>query len=190
MEAEPTKTQTLPKGTEVQAIPVQIGKTTRRRHITGMMALNIPDPAYPGGDWHQYASWFATEPETLRPQFYTDENTYGVILDRLGDSGVEDARAGLRILGHPAGESETPIWSATYDRAVIEIAWKRLQYERKHEGVTGYIPVDSGDVRSWLLRTIYWVRLNWWAWKLRRALTGSERRKWDEWRREWRPWGA
>ena len=56
MEAEPTKTQTLPKGTEVQAIPVQIGETTRRRHITGMMALNIPDPAYPGGDWHQYAS--------------------------------------------------------------------------------------------------------------------------------------
>ena len=178
----------MPEGTELQAIPVQIGNTTRRHHITGMMALNIPDPAYPGGDWHQYASWFATEPEILRPQFYTDENTYRVVLDKLGDKGVEDARAGFRILGHPAGDAETSIWSATYDRAVIEIAWKRLQYERKHKGVTGYIPVDSNDVRSWLLRTIHWVRLNWWGWKLRWSLTGAERHKWDGWRREWRPW--
>ena len=153
-----------------------------------MMALNIPDPACPGGDWHQYASWFATEPGTLRPHFYTDEDTYGVVLDKLGDNGVEDARAGLKLLGHPAGESDRPVWSATYDRAVIEIAWEQLQHERTDDEVTEYIPVDSADVRSWLFRTIYWVRLNWWGWKLRWSLTGRERHRWDEWRREWRPW--
>ena len=188
MEAEPTKTATMPEGTELQAIPVRIDETSRRHHITGMMALNIPDPVCPGGDWHQYASWFATEPGTLRPHFYTDEDTYGVVLDKLGDNGVEDARAGLRLLGHPAGESDRPVWSATYDRAVIEIAWEQLQHERTDDEVTEYIPVDSADVRSWLFRTIYWVRLNWWGWKLRWSLTGRERHRWDEWRREWRPW--
>ena len=39
-----------------QAVPATIAATTLRRHLTGMLALNIPDPGHPGGDWHKHAA--------------------------------------------------------------------------------------------------------------------------------------
>lgn len=183
-----TATASPPAGAGAQRFAVEVAETTARRHITGMMAMNIPDPAYPGGDWHQESSWFGVEPESLPARFYTNEETYSEILDRLGTAGVKDARPGLRILGHPAGERDAPVWTAAYDRAIVEIAWKQLVHERRTRAVTDYIPVESGDVQSWLFRSIYWIRLNWWGWRLRWALTGEERRRWDKWRRKWRPW--
>ena len=113
-------------------LPVQIGPTSRRRHLTGMVALNIPDRWDGHGDWHKSATWFWTEPETLKPHSFTDKETYGELSDRLGTTfGVRDARRGLRELGHPAGDANVPVWAATYDRAVIELAWEHLQRERK-----------------------------------------------------------
>lgn len=170
------------------SIPVEIGPTSPRRHITGVAALNIPDPRHEGGDWHNHATWFATEPERLDERDFTDEETYGVLLDELGRSGVRDARAGLRALGHPAGESESPIWTAAYDRAVVETAWAQLRTDKLCGEVPDLKPVDSLELTRWLCCTLHWARLTWWAWKLRWALRGDERRKWDTWRREWRPW--
>ena len=75
--------------------PVESGLTTRRRHITGTAALNIPDPwDFNGGDWHMSATWFWTEPETLKSCHFTDDETYGVVFERLGAHGVRDARRG------------------------------------------------------------------------------------------------
>ena len=69
-------------------LPVQIGPTSRRRHLTGMVALNIPDRWDGHGDWHMSATWFWTEPETLKPHSFTDKETYGELSDRLGTTWV------------------------------------------------------------------------------------------------------
>ena len=69
-------------------LPVQIGPTSRRagepasrrRHLTGMVALNIPDRWDGHGDWHMSATWFWTEPETLKPHSFTDKETYGELI--------------------------------------------------------------------------------------------------------------
>ena len=174
---------------DLPLIPVAIGPTTRKRHITGTTALNIPDPwDFNGGDWHQHATWFWTEPETLEPHHFTDDETYGAVFDRLGAHGVRDARRGLRELGHPAGDSDTPIWTAAYDRAVIEIAWQHIQDERKHGPVSELTPIDPYQLVRWIGSPLYWARLKWWAWKLRWALTSDECQRWDGWRKEWSPW--
>ena len=71
------------------AIAVKVAPTTARQHISGGMALNIPnDWLLNGGDWHQHAAWFATTAETLRPTDITDEATYGRLLDLLGRTGT------------------------------------------------------------------------------------------------------
>ena len=83
-------------------LPVQIGPTSRRRHLTGMVALNIPDRWDGHGDWHMSATWFWTEPETLKPHSFTDKDTYGELSDRLGTTfGVRDARRGFAGTGAP-----------------------------------------------------------------------------------------
>ena len=169
-------------------IPVEIGRTTPERHITGMMALNIPDPEQPGGDWHSHASWFSTATEKLNETDYSDQRTYGTVQSVLGNNGVKDARPGLAELGHPAGADPHPVWAATYDRAVIEIAWQQLFTDRERGKDEEYPPADEREIGRWIFRTIHWLRLNWWAWRLRWSLSGLERRKWDNWRGEWRPW--
>ena len=97
------------------------------------------------------ATWFWTEPETLKPHSFTDKETYGELSDRLGTTfGVRDARRGLRELGHPAGDANVPVWAATYDRAVIELAWEHLQRERRreHRHVSG--SHDPHEVARWI----------------------------------------
>ena len=178
----------LPGNPAERGYATRIGRTTKRRHVTGMMAMNIPDPAAPGGDWHQDASWFGAEPEDLPERFYTNGETYEALATVLGDAGVRDARAGLRMLNHPDGLSGSPVWAAAYDRAIIEIAWKQIVRERSTGRITDYIPVDHDEARRWLFRPVYWIRVNWWAWRVGHALSGDERTKWDAWRREWRPW--
>ena len=171
-----------------EGIPVEIGPTTRERHITGMTALNIPDPGRPGGDWHSHASWFGTEERSLSETSYSDTETYGTMQSVLGNAGIRDARPGLAELGHPAGAEPRPVWASSYDRAVIEVAWEQIMMDRQYETDEEYPPADSRETGRWIFRTLHWLRLNWWAWRLRWRLTGREREKWDTWRREWRPW--
>ena len=176
--------------TNMQMHAVTIEATTRRRHLTGMTAMNIPQRWSYGGDWHT-GSWFTEQDHRVPTTEYTDDNTYAAIADRLGDHGVCDARWGLRRLGHPAGKSKAPIWKASFDRAIIEMAWQQLMEERKY-GAAAFAtvppPIDPYELGRWLFSPMHWLRLTWWAWKLRWALIGAERDKWDSWRSDWHPW--
>ena len=132
------------------------------------------------------STWFSPIPLSLVEGNYTNEETYGVVLDRLGRSGLRDARSGLRTLNHPDGWSPTKIWAATHDRAVIEMAWKGIMIDREL-GKEWSPPIDNIELARWLPYPHQWIRLHWWAWKLRWSLAGEERRKWDRWRNEWTP---
>ena len=94
----------------VDGIPVQMVPTTAREHITGFAALNIPHGGRPGGDWHE--AWFDVKPAQVSPYHLTNEARFGRLLDRLGQGGLRDARPGLRLLEHPAGDWPEKIWGS------------------------------------------------------------------------------
>ena len=170
-------------------VPVRIGRTDARRHLTGGYALNVPNaPLRHGGDWHQYCTWFTREPQALPESAYTNERTHGQLLDRLGGSGLRDARRGLKRLSHPGGEATTKVWAATYDRAVLETAWKHLQ-EGTSDIIEGYKPIDTRELARWLRYPHQWLRLHALAWVLRNDLGGERLLKWDNWRHSWSPRG-
>ena len=176
--------------TERQAarIPIRIGATDVRRHLTGSWALNVPNaPLLHGGDWHQGCGWFTRKPKELRESAYTNEHEHGRLLDRLGRFGLRDARAGLRRLGHPSGECPTKVWAATYDRAVLESAWRYLQEYGTHDMIDGYKPVNPRELARWLPYPHQWLRLHSLAWLLRNDLDGDRLAKWDSWRHSWSP---
>ena len=169
-------------------IPIGIGATDVRRHLTGLWALNIPNaPLLHGGDWHQCCGWFTDEPDDLQESAYTNEREHGELLGRLGGIGLRDARAGLRRLGHPAGDGETKVWAATYDRAVLETAWAYVQNYGARDMMEGYKPIDTRELARWLPYPHQWVRLHALAWLLRNDLDGEVLAKWDNWRHSWTP---
>ena len=169
--------------------PITIGPTSARRHVTGLFALNIPNaPLSHGGDWHQSASWFTSNPKALEESALTNEREYEPLLNRLGKQGLRDARAGLQRLNHPAAGEKNKVWAATFDRAALELAWHALVTEStiSRNGVGP--PVDPRELARWLLYPHQWLRLHWLAQLVRRDLEGHALKRWDQWRRSWSPW--
>ncbi|MCY4660200.1 MAG: hypothetical protein OXF93_10375 [Acidobacteria bacterium] len=167
----------------VEGVPVEMVPTTRREHITGFAALNIPHALRLGGDWHE--AWLDVKPTQVSPHQITDERRFGRLLDRLGNSGLRDARRGLALLGHPAATWPEKVWAATHERAVIEMAWARLEGIIAEDLPMGLPPVDRYSFERILPYPDQWVRVRWWAWRLRGVLT--ELAAWDDWQREWWP---
>lgn len=173
----------------VSEVPARVGKTSARRHITGMLALNIPNRWLTnGGDWHTYASWFGTKPETIAQRHLTGEKSYGPLLDALRQRGLRDARYGLRHLNHPDGWAKEKVWAATHERAIIEWAWMKLQWLKQHCLNEDFAPFDGLQVSRWLAYPGQWIRLYWWAWLVRRTLDDDDARTWNRWRKQWTPW--
>ena len=169
----------------VEGVPVEMVPTTARAHITGFAALNIPHAWRLGGYWHD--AWFDVKPTRVSPHHITDERHFGRLLDRLGHSGLRDARPGLALLGHPAGDCPEKAWAATHERAVIEMAWARLDGITAEDLPIGLPPVDRYSFERILPYPDQWVRVRWWTWRLRGVLTPTELAAWDDWQREWWP---
>ena len=167
-------------------VPVEIVATTRRYHLTGDAALNIPNIGRGGGDWHQGA-WFGVEPARLSPHDLTDETTYGRLLDRLGNSGLRDARRGFGMIRHPAADHPDTVWAATHERAVVEAAWARLRRIAANGLEAGLPPVDRHDFRRMLPHPKQWLQVRWWSWRLEGILGEGELAIWRAWRQEWWP---
>ena len=51
----------------------------------------------------------------------------------------------------------------------------------------GLPPVDHYSFYRILPHPYQWVRVRWWAWRLRRVLTPAKLAIWTEWQKEWRP---
>ena len=166
-------------------IPVDLLPTTARNHITGFAALNIPYVRRLSGDWHE--AWFDTRPESVAPFHMTDEKLYGRLLNRLGGSGLRDARGGLVLLGHPGGYYPEKVWAATHERAVLEMAWARLSGITAEDLPIGLPPIDRDDFERILPYPDQWIRVRWWAWRLRGVLNPTELAAWDDWQKEWWP---
>ena len=164
----------------VEDVPVEMIPTTAREHITGFDALNIPHAWRLGGDWHE--AWFGVKPTRVSPHHITDERRFGRLLDRLGHSGLRDARPGLTLLGHPAGDWPEKVWAATHERAVIEMARARLDGITAEDLPIGLPPVDRYSFERILPYPDQWVRVRWWTWRLRGVLTPMELAAWDEWK--------
>ena len=185
-----TSEKTAPTGRPARTtLPVRVRNTSPRQHISGLLALNIPNNwLVNGGDWHEHAAWFGPEPETIRAIDITNERTYGQVLNLLGRAGLRDARRGLRHLNHPDGWNREKIWAATHERAVIECAWEKLMRREGRSADRERAPFDRLQVAQWLGYPGQWIRLHWWAWRISRMLKGKDRDIWNGWRSGWTPW--
>ena len=100
-------------------------------YITGSAALNIPQQ----GEW---AGWHGLMWNT-RIELPGDDGTEdGVQLGHQqewpywGERGILDVRDGLRMIGHPAGKRDEPVYGASFARAVAEkvIRMARIQAQK------------------------------------------------------------
>ena len=100
-------------------------------YITGSAALNIPQH----GEW---AGWHGLMWNTRVATASDDGTEDGVQLGHQeewpywGDRGILDVKDGLRMIGHPAGKRDEPVYGASFARAVAEkvIRMARLQAQR------------------------------------------------------------
>ena len=97
-------------------------------YITGSAALNIPQQ----GEW---AGWHGLMWNTRVVLPDNDGTEDGVQLGHphewpyWGGRGILDVKDGLRMIGHPAGKRDEPVYGASFARAVAEkvIRMARLQ---------------------------------------------------------------
>ncbi len=170
-------------------VPIRLLPTTPRRHITGWLALNIPDVCRDwSGDWHPTV-WFDTKPRRLAAaKDVTDEAVYGRLLNCLGNRCLRDARHGLAVLQHPGGSASETVWAATHERAVIEIAWEHVQRLIRAGVAADWPPVDNDEFGRLLPYPDQWARVRWLSWLVGGILTEEELAIWKEWQRDWWPW--
>ena len=89
------------------------------RYITGAAARNIPQHG-------QWAGWHGLMWNTRMVRAGNDGTSDGVELgDRRdwpywGAMGILDVREGLRMIGHPVGKRNEPVYSASFARSVAE----------------------------------------------------------------------
>ena len=134
--------------------PITIGPTSARRHVTGLFALNIPNaPLSHGGDWHQSASWFTSDPKALEESALTNEREYEPLLNRLGKQGLRDARAGLQRLNHPAAgeKNDASGFRVGSQRVRVEVEPSQMEVDGVAEPLSVAVPagqpLDPLDLR-------------------------------------------
>ena len=155
-------------------------------HLHSMDALRIRDPSgNVSGDWHKESNWswiaLVDHPAESAPTSRDDSLLAG-LNDVFGTERVVEVRQYFVDLKHPDADRYTHVWASAHERAVVELAWRRVQ-------VTGTISgrafplrarcrwVPSGDRRDWCLQALD---------RLGDLLTGQAQAAWRQWNDEWR----
>jgi hypothetical protein len=99
--------------------------TTLKHYITGMTALNIPDPESTGGDWHFQEAFYGRG--TLPPKIFLagegeEWNTNKV----LADFGIHECSKVLRRLGLDIPANQL-VYAANYLRAIIDMLYRCIK---------------------------------------------------------------
>ena len=168
--------------------------TSKSAYLTGDAALNLPDPVYPGGgDWHRACWQVPVEgvPAAAHAMTLAHTTELGPLMRLFGTRELHDYRAGLRAIGHPAGERETPIWGASHVRCVLEMAWECITLETEDADSEKLLRgVDPQTVARWLAEPMQWLKLQWWAWRIEvgPARSIGADRAWRGWRRHLTPY--
>ena len=152
--------------TPLPAVPRDVGPTSARQHITGSLALNIPYPRFwSSGDWHEHSAWFGAESDQVSEYSLASEQVHGPLLDKLGNSGLRDARGGLATLGHPAARQSRRIWAATHEPAVLEWCWSRIDEHTK--------PASPITATGWSARSGSWASRSTTSWPKKSGEAGT-----------------
>ena len=115
----------------------------------------------------------------------------GPMMRLFGDRELHDYRPGLRAIGHPAGERDTPVVGASHVRCVLEMAWECIAPEADDAQTEDLLQaVDPYTVGRWLPEPMQWLKLQWWAWRIEvgpaRSIGAGQ--AWREWRRHLTPY--
>ena len=118
---------------------------TPETYVTGAAALNIPD----GDAW---AGWHGLMWQVrLEGEEYSEANRakmgHAADWPYWNEESLRDARAGLRLIGHPAAQRREPVYAATFARAVAE--WVVNMAVARGEDLAYPEPHET---RAWLTR--------------------------------------
>lgn len=111
--------------------------TTLKHYITGMTALNIPDPESTGGDWHFQEAFFGRG--NLPPKiFMAGEGEEWNTNKILADFGVHECSAILRRSGLNIPENQQ-VYAANHLRAILDMLYRCV----KHKNYPYHLEVDE-----------------------------------------------
>lgn len=152
--------------------------TTPNTYLTGLTALNLPDPQAPSGDWH-----FTSAVLNPAARIHTAGDAGNLVNTNqlLGSHGIYDCAQSLRSLGIPV-DPDDHVYAASHVRAVLDLVirnilnkhfphhleadkwltspeqWEELNNTAK--ALENQLPVEARDLlREWLDLTLQRVEL-------------------------------
>jgi hypothetical protein len=93
--------------------------TTKEYYLTGMTAMNIPNPEEDTGDWHFQAAFFGWKDRKSKIFVAGIAGAYDTN-DILKDFGIQECHEKLRGMGVPIPESQ-PVYAANHYRAMLDM---------------------------------------------------------------------
>ena len=160
--------------------------TSPEDHLYAMDALRIEDPnGDVSGDWHKEGNWcwiaLRDHPPECAPTSRT-EPRLTELENLLGTERVVEVRQYFVDLHHPDATRYRQVWASAHERAVVDLAWLRVQTTGTVSGRT--IPlrarcrwVSTTERQDWCLATLD---------RVSELLSGRAKDAWRKWTDEWR----
>ena len=102
--------------------------TSKEHYLTGMTAMNIPDPEGMTGDWHFQEAFFGWKDRKSRifvAGIAGEYDTNGI----LGNFGIKECAEELKKMGVSVPENQ-PVYTANHYRAILDLLYNCVQKGR------------------------------------------------------------
>ena len=165
----------------VARTPITMPPTTRRLYVTGHIVMALRDPTIGMGFNWRVDLWAVPGAVAHRSDDSALASGAEAAAQTMGDAEIVDLRPALKGARHPDAEGEEPIWGATHVRAVLELAWQKLDaIAQGRSRTTLGDTYDMRTMRVWLgprerVRAARLGRM------MARAAHGIELDEWNEW---------